>query len=100
MTIIQHRETTLSDASQPTVHIELKELISLMASEVARKVTDELNEKQIAPLAQRVANLELMMARPSPSSATITRWKGAFDALWKLGVIIFAAAQVYRLFFK
>jgi hypothetical protein len=76
----------------------MKELIGLMASEVARRVADELRETEIVPLNKRVNSLEMKMVQPSKTSQenslTLAHYKGVFDGLWKAGVIVIALVQL------
>ena len=73
-----------------SVTMDMKDLIELMATEVARNVVDQLREEQITPLAGRVSELEKRQQG---------QW-GAYEGIWKLGVILMALAEMYHYFVK
>jgi hypothetical protein len=88
--------------------MEMRELVELLAKNIAREVTDQLKESEIVPLAARVSDLEQRLiackaahradeASPPADDTTLTvvRWKGALDALWKVGLVLWVVVQVY-----
>ena len=95
-----------------SVNIGIRELISLMSGEIARRVTDELKTTHIDPLNAEVAELKLrcVECRSQPMTTTTTtttstdltiaRWKGAFDAVWKVGVVALALVEAYHYLFQ
>lgn len=85
-----------------SVSIELKDFISLVSGEIARRVTDELKTVHIDPLIEDVAQLKarLMPHKLDANTLTIARWKGAWDAVWKVGIVIVAGVQVYHYLFQ
>lgn len=85
---------------EPTVAIPMKELISLMAKEVAQQVADELREKDINPLRSRLSLVELRMAAPIPDlvnqRSSFDHLKGMFDGMWKLAVIALSLLEAWH----
>lgn len=86
--------------AESTVVIGMKELISLMAKEVAQQVADELRDKDIAPLTKRITDLEVLVARPNPdvsrTANSFEHMKGMFDGAWKLAVMIIAVIEAWH----
>ena len=78
------------------VSLDMKDLITLMASEISRKVVDELREGEIDPLKKELADLKNKFAAPSPNTIAMARLSGGFEALWKLGVVTLAALEAWH----
>jgi hypothetical protein len=76
------------------VQISLQELVAMQSKEIASQVSEDLRVKYLEPLTSRVSHLELKQARSTPESRTIDRWKGAMDAAWKIGIILYVAFNV------
>lgn len=90
-----HRHSRIADVPTGTsVSIEIPELISLLASQITHKIIDELREKDIIPLVSRITELELTMAKPSPTAKIVFRWQSALNALWQVGVALYAIIHI------
>lgn len=108
-----------TDKMTPTVvQLEVQDLVRMLAKDIAREVTSELKTQDILPLQERVTSLEARVedeitrvhnriskcqsehGEPATKETaetvlTIARWKGALDAIWKIGVVLWCAVQIF-----
>lgn len=80
-------------ATASTVTIELKELIAIVATEVASKIVSDLRENDIKPLASRVTTVE---KNNNKEKQEFGHFKGMFEGAWKLAIIIVAVLEAYH----
>lgn len=67
--------------TEHSVTIGIKELITMTASEIARKVSDELRTAEIEPLHKRIDEVEARLEKKLAWSS------GVFDTFAKLGLV-------------
>ena len=108
--------TAAARAREPLSMVEMdlktyvKFLVDGLATEQIQPMRDQLTgltkavmgngvpplSQQIATLSARISTVELTIAKPSSSTMTLARLSGAFEALWKLGVVILAVLEGYH----
>jgi hypothetical protein len=106
---IPYNRGVIMVAEQVTqVNITVQELISLMSSEVARKVTEELREREILPLYKKLSRFESDCAARhaaltktenivnTQTSVDLAVWKGYFKGMTGAGMLLIGIATVYH----
>lgn len=82
------------------MHIGIRDFVELTSSQIATKVIEKLKIEHIDPIYARLREIELKLAAPSATSQSnnqvITQWRGALDAAWKIGLILFAIVEVVQ----